>query len=48
MDRKQPHLKLLSELQIEAIDALKVGEKLSAVHAAVLSKLRNKASGAAG
>jgi len=45
---QEKNYKLLSELQIEAIDALKVGEKLSAVHAAVLSKLRNKASGAAG
>jgi len=41
---QEKNYKLLSELQIEAIDALKVGEKLSAVHAAVLSKLRNKAA----
>lgn len=42
---QERNYKLLLELQQEAIAALKVDEKLSAVHAAVQTRLRNKGQG---
>jgi len=42
---QERNYKLLLELQQEAIDALKVDAKLSAVHAAVQTRLRNKGQG---